>query len=245
MKCQVLKLRSGEEIICNLSIISKTKYEVHNPYIFKYFTTLDPINGFPCDITTIKDWLSLSNIKKITIPANHVVGIFNPTAKSRSLYKNEIETSKILKKHKKGSSDCDKSVPLGPPSMNNDEDLKKFLENLFTDFTSGAQSGGENDLSDSSTPEDEFRLAQDTYNDQFPPRKRNNKNQHMIQMSMIFPPEVLIDLMETGLINVNDVFKIAKEVKKKLKYTGDERHRPDFGNKMSDWNPDLNTEDYK
>ena len=64
-------------------------------------------------------------------------------------------------------------------------------------------------------------------------------------MNMLFPPEVLIDLMESGIINVNDINKIAKEIKNKLKYTGDERHRKDFGNKLSDWNPDINSDDYK
>ena len=54
--------------------------------------------------------------------------------------------------------------------------------------------------------------AGDLEDDFFPNPKDKMFDRPMIQMSMIFPPEVIIELMESGIINVNDVKKIAKEV---------------------------------
>ena len=128
--------------------------------------------------------------------------------------------------------------------------MKNFIEDILGNmFSNESPISEENQFYDSMTPEDQDRDMPDpidSYNEAFPPRKRkSNKIRPLIQMNMLFPPEVLIDLMESGIINVNDINKIAKEIKNKLKYTGDERHRKDFGNKLSDWNPDINSDDYK
>jgi hypothetical protein len=68
--------------------------------------------------------------------------------------------------------------------------------------------------------------------------------QEMIYMSMVFPPEMIMNLITSGILDPRDLQKMIKEVKKKNKFTGDEKDRKDFGNKFSDWNPDPNSDDY-
>ena len=225
MKCQILKLKSGEDIICAVSIKAKTKYILTDPYIFKSTTMVNFDTGLPYDVTVIKDWLMLTNIKTITIPANHIAGSSTPSKEAKALYVKELEKIKKLKLSKKippSVPNSDSSKSLNPRDF--EKEIQEFM-NKIMESTMPPQMPKE---------EDDF----------FSPPNQNAFNRPMIQMSMIFPPEVMIELMESGIINVNDLKKIAKEVKKKLKFTGDEKHRPDFGNKLTDWNPDPKSDDY-
>lgn len=70
------------------------------------------------------------------------------------------------------------------------------------------------------------------------------EEKQMIYMSMVFPPEMIMNLITSGILDPRDIQKMIKEVKKKNKFTGDEKERKDFGNKFSDWNPDPNSDDY-
>lgn len=259
MKCQLIKLKSGEELVCDIGIKTKTKCELINPYVVRTTIMINPVMGLPYDMTILKDWLILSDIKKINIPVNHIVNILKPSISTQNLYKEEIKRSKNIKKQAKNPKTNGKAASSPDPITDivpknkevNNTEMKNFIEDLFGNIFNNETEPmdgllPQNDLSDSMTPEDQYTDPIDSYNEAFPPKKRkSNKNRPLIQMSMLFPPEVIIDLMEFGIINVNDINKIAKEIKNKLKYTGDERHRKDFGNKLSDWNPDLNSDDYK
>lgn len=238
MKSQLIKLKSGEEIICDIVTISKTKYQLTNPYIFKSTTMINPFLGLPYDLTTLKDWLMLSDIKKITIPANHIVSTIQPSPSTIKMYKMELKRVKQLSKPTNPN--------IAPNKISNDE-FKNFIENVFNNLIENKlEADPEMDPELLLNSENDTYDQQNAYNEAFPPRKRkSSKNRPMIEMSMIFPPEVIIELMEAGIINVNDVNILAKDVKRKLRYTGDERHRKDFGNKMTDWNSDLNSDDYK
>lgn len=251
MNCKVLKLKSGEEIICDLVQHSKSKYEIINPFVFKTITVMD-IEGRPCDVTLVKDWLSLTTVKKTTIPMNHVATVIDPSSNTKMIYKQELTAKKQALKNKTSKPIVPKlnksPLPIAFPKKDavSEEEMLQFLQNIFGDIFN--KDTPENDFSNSTTPEDLHKNPHDIYNEMYPPRKRkasNFKNRPMIQMTMMFPPEVIIDLMEAGFININDIDKIAREVKKNLKYTGDERHRPDFGNKASDWNSDPRSDDYK
>ena len=54
-----------------------------------------------------------------------------------------------------------------------------------------------------------------------------------------------MNLVTSGMLNPEDLLKMVKEVKKKNRFTGDEKNRTDFGNKFSDWNPDPGSDEYK
>jgi len=256
MNCKILKLRSGEDIICNLVQKSKLKYECINPYMFKYTTLVNIVTGVPIELTTIKDWLGLCASKTIIIPSNHIVSVITPSKESKDLYVSELKSHKELKKlvvpHLLPSVEVIKDiVPITKKTKKedilNDESLEA-LSKMFNDMINMSPEEREKleQEYNANGGDETFMTPQDAYNEAFPPRKRKSfKNIPMIQMSLIFPPEVMIDLMESGILNVTDMKRIAKEVKKKMKFTGDERHRPDFGNKLTDWNSNPNSDDYK
>lgn len=228
MKCRILKLKSGEDVISTVCFKLKTKYTLIDPYIFKSTTMVNFDTGLPYDVTAIKDWLMLTHIKTIIIPCSHVAGMSIPSKEAKDLYMKELkkikESTKPKPIKKQGPRTAEEDLKQ---NKKNPRDIEKEMMGIMDKIMG-------NIMSNPADTEDDF----------FPDPKENMFNRPMIQMSMIFPPEVMIELMESGIINVNDVKKIAKEVKKKLRFTGDEKHRPDFGNKLTDWNPDPKSDDY-
>ena len=70
-------------------------------------------------------------------------------------------------------------------------------------------------------------------------------DRHMIMMQLYIPAESIMNLVTAGVIDPKTLLDMIKEVKKRNKFTGDEKTREDFGNKFSDWNPDPESNDYK
>jgi hypothetical protein len=53
-----------------------------------------------------------------------------------------------------------------------------------------------------------------------------------------------MNMITSGVIKPQVLLDMIEEVKKRNRFTGDEKDRKDFGDKFSDWNPDPNSEDY-
>ena len=70
------------------------------------------------------------------------------------------------------------------------------------------------------------------------------KSRPMIYLSMVIPPETIMNLVTAGILDPEQLLQMIEEVKKKNNFTGDEKKRDDFGNKLSDWNPDPQSDDY-
>lgn len=251
--CLLFKLKSGEEVIAHIVKKTKLKYIVENPYIFKMSTVVHPVTIQAHEIVTIHDWLKLSETKTSDIPTNHIVYVVSPSTETKNIYIKEL--SKKTNKKKTTLAPKPDKTPHVSNNLNKkdkitDEEMQNLLKDMFGSIFETKGSNDENSLpfeveDMGTTPEEFNKNPIDLYNELFPPKdKRKSKNIPLVQMSLLFPPEVMIDLMESGLINVNDVNKIAKEVKRKLKWTGDERHRTDFGNKSTDWNSNPNSDDY-
>jgi hypothetical protein len=69
-------------------------------------------------------------------------------------------------------------------------------------------------------------------------------DRHMIMMQLYIPAEAIMNMVTSGLLDPKVLLDMVKEVKKRNKFTGDEKDRGDFGNKLSDWNPDPKSDDY-
>ena len=243
MNCQILKLKSGEEIICEIIDQTKTKCTINNPFIFKPMTIMNMNTGQPIDMITVKDWLISSDNKTMVLPVNHIASFIVPSKDSIFLYESEKKRiAALLREVKKSKKSRKNKKNLPPVDAETEEDLRAQAE---------AYGGSEffdmmDQMLNSMLPETNEEDSLESPNS--PSSKRNRKNlkqEPIVHMSIEFPPEVILELMEAGIINVNDIKRIARDIKKKMKYTGDEKHRPDFGNKFSDWNPDLSSEDYK
>ena len=86
-----------------------------------------------------------------------------------------------------------------------------------------------------------------SHNNEMPSPEMNPRemDRHGIYVSMMLPSEAIMNLITAGLLDPKDMLRMIKEVKRKNRFTGDEKERKDFGSKYSDWNPDPSSEEYK
>lgn len=218
MNCKILKLKSGEEVISILTE-SKGKYILENPMLFRSTTLMDHM-GRPYDMTTLKDWLYNSDQKTITIPRSHVASLIEPSEKCRSMYLQQLTNLSAVSTE----------VVTNEDRIEAEKEMEEMFNELFEKFGPG---GGGLDEKGNPFPDEETEIGMEKM-----------EEKQMIYMSMVFPPEMIMNLITSGILDPRDIQKMIKEVKKKNKFTGDEKERKDFGNKFSDWNPDPNSDDY-
>lgn len=238
---KIMKLRSGEEIISRISNSNDKKITVERPMCFRSIMMQDPY-GVPKDILIMKNWIPLSVDNHIDIPKDHIVSYINPNPDAISLYESEKEREDTKSK----LTEFKKQNPL-----DDDEEFKKMMKFL----------------SENTQKLDEMMNDIEKVDEKKPQEKKNDED--MIFMNMMFPPEMLIDLIESDLIDpevFGEMYKDIKKSRKKkpshpkgkkaapkkgfsegnsTKFTGDQSDHKDFGNRWTDWNPDLSSEDYK
>lgn len=237
---KIMKLKSGEEIIARISDSTTKKITVERPMCFRSLMIQD-YYGTPKEILVMKNWIPLSVENKIQIPKDHIVSFMNPNPDAISLYETEKEKedsrSKITQFKKENNID-------------NDEEFKKMMKFL----------------SENTQKLDDMMKDIENHDDKKNQDKKNTED--MIFMNMMFPPEMLIDLIESDIIDPEVFGEMYKDIKKSRKskptapkskkppkkggfegnsskYTGDQKDHKDFGNRWTDWNPDLTSEDYK
>jgi hypothetical protein len=235
---KVIKLRSGEELIAEVSDSSDGKMTLTQPMVFKTIVIPDP-NGYPKEGTILKNWLAFGNNDSTTIPLDFVATILEPTTDVVNHYLLEKEKQKI-QYESKPIEDFAKPKKKNLDIAEYEEKLSEMFDSIFKDL--------EEEKVKSSKPKEEEDL---------PPKD------HIIHMNMIFSPQVLAHMINEGLIDPRDIMdmirhfgldeKKTKRRKKKnnresindKKYTGEQKDRNDFGNKWTDWNPDPNSDEYK
>lgn len=240
IKYKIMKLRSGEEIIARISNSTKDKITVERPMCFRSIMMQDYFGG-PKEILIMKNWIPLSVENNIDIPKDHVISYINPNPDAILLY----ETEKEKEDTKSKITQFKKENPV-----DDEEEFKKMMK-----FLSENTQKLDDVMKDIEHKETKNKPKEDTSD--------------MIFMNMMFPPEMLIDLIESDLIDpevFGEMYQDIKKHKKKKplppknkksipkkgptegnspKFTGDEKDHKDFGNRWTDWNPDLSSEDYK
>lgn len=246
MNLKIFKLRSGEELICQVLEETKTKIKVVNPFIFKLSTVLDEQGSY--DMTVLRDWLSQSNDKNATIPKNHIVMQYDPKGDTVKLYNLQLESEKNLKEEIVSMDrDIQKEQKEFDSMMTTQEEIMHdFLNSLFSDYVPHNMPMNEMPkLSHPSNMPKRKRRKNKNYNIPSPEMNPEEMNSHGIYISMMIPAEAIMNLITAGLLNPEDLLAMIKEIKKKNRFTGDEKNRSDFGNKFSDWNPDPDSGEYK
>lgn len=237
---KIMKLKSGEEIIARISNSNEKKITLERPMCFRSLMIQD-YYGTPKEILVMKNWIPLSVENNIDIPTDHVVSFMNPSPDAISLYEAEKEKEDSRSKLTEFKKET---------KIDDDEEFKKMMK-FLSDNTQRL--------------DDALKDLEKT--DEKKPQDKQNKDD-MIFMNMMFPPEMLVDLIESDLIDpeiFGEMYKDIKRTKKKKpsspnnkkapkkglsegsssKYTGDQKDHKDFGNRWTDWNPDLSSEDYK
>ena len=87
---RILKLRSGEQIITEITNSSKKGYKVNRPMTIRVAMQLDPLGGQK-DFTILKDWLLYSDQIETLIPNDFVVSILKPNQEIVDIYNDEKE----------------------------------------------------------------------------------------------------------------------------------------------------------
>lgn len=238
---KVFKLVSGDEIIGKMVESSDdTVFRIHQPMIFRTSTMLDT-KGNPYDITTLKDWMLRADIKIADIPKTQISIVFDPNEKTIQLY--TIETSR---------TDYPQEEILNNDQMIGDlldDNYKNSFNNMMNSFMDHVA-----DMIDE-PPQPKNNSKKKRKKKQFPPQADDLslqsfipdelKKRPMIYLSMVIPPEAIMNLMSAGIIDPDQLLAMIEEIKKENKFTGDEKKRKDFGNKFSDWNPDPESPDYE
>ncbi len=241
---RIMKLRSGEEIITRIVNSTKDKLTVERPMCFRSLMIQD-YYGTPKEILVMKNWIPLSVENKIEIPKDSIMSYMTPNPDAISLYESEKEkedTKIKLSEFKKAN----------PPE--DDEEFKKMMKYL---------SENTQKLDD---------MMKEIENPEAKPKdKAPSGKDDMIFMNMMFPPEMLIDLIESDVLDPEIFGEMYQDIKKNMKrkkkpsvppknkkatkkstkeeqsdkYTGEDKKHKDYGNRWTDWNPDLSSEDYK
>jgi uncharacterized membrane protein YfhO len=234
MNLTILKLRSGEEIACQILEETESNIKVFQPMVFKTISSLDS-TGRPFDITTLQDWLVNTDDKNVLIPQDHIAFKSVPNDDTLELYKMEsYQFDKSIMK-----TDVKEDIKLNDNTLSNDV-FATFLEDLIN-----SSMNSKNSYSDS--PKKRSKKSKKKQKDYLPPDMQDETelDRHMIMMQLYIPAESIMNMITSGVIKPQVLLDMIEEVKKRNRFTGDEKDRKDFGEKFSDWNPDPNSEDYK
>lgn len=237
---KIFKLVSGDEIIGDMmESTDDSIYKISQPMIFKTSTVMDN-SGYPYDVTVLKDWLIRTDSKIAEISKTQISLVFSPNEQTVKLYTLELERIK--------------DTPQ--------EEIVKADDAVMENFADDMNVKAFNDMMDS------FFSNMDEYMDNYPKhheKKKRKKRQQpkqtefnlsnlipdelkkrpMIYLSMVIPPEAIMNLISAGIIDPEQLLTMIEEIKKENKFTGDEKKRKDFGSKFSDWNPDPESPDYE
>ena len=235
MDIKVLKLRSGEEIACQVVNQDDANFKIFQPMVFKTISSLDDL-GRPYDITTLSDWLVNTDNKNIDLPTNHIVFITEPNNQTLELYKSESEREFNPQEMQSTLHDETADVKDITNKINDADLFGMFLEDLFKNAASGAFEGKPKSSK-------KKRKKKESYPTDL--EDPSEMDRHMIMMQLYIPAESIMNMITSGVIKPQVLLDMIEEVKKRNRFTGDEKDRKDFGDKFSDWNPDPNSEDYK
>jgi len=252
MNLKIFKLRSGEEIICQVTEETKTKFKILNPLVFKSTTSFDNHGSY--DMTVLRDWLQHTKVKTILLPKNHIALEMDPNDDTIKLYELQLETEKNVAEKIVSLDNDDRSSDqsINPMHLMQDNEnlLNDLLSSIFadmSDMSSKSFADPNEQLPFLSKSNSKRKLKQKNPMSNLPSPEMNSEemDRHGIYVTMMIPSESIMNLITAGLLNPKDLLKMIKEVKKKNRFTGDESDREDFGNKLSDWNPDPDSNDYK
>lgn len=252
----LLKLNNGDEVITKIIDSDPEILIIERPMVFKSFLTQDH-NMRPKEVVIIKNWSVFSEEKHISIPKSSILTTTTPCKDAIKMYeveKDRQDNEKSLIKFKEDiEEELDKMIEehIGnhsdPIDEQTEEDFKKMMEYLAENT---------NKLKDMVDPENNQN------------KEKKSDKDDMVFMNMMFPPEVIVDLVESGAIDPEFFGEMYLEIKSKMKqppkkkakkkpsskkqnekitdeYTGDQKDRKNFGNLWSDWSDDPFSSDYK
>lgn len=229
---KILKLKSGEDLIGEVKINRDGNVKVHRPMVFKSMVQPDIFGGMK-EFFMLKNWLMLSDDKTAVISKESINTIVNASHDISALYNAEkLKEDKISAPKVKAKKDTKpkSELPL------DDDNPFDFLQKQIEDMLKKAEKADKFYEEESELKE----LAKDKNGDK------------MVFMNMVFSPEVIIQMLKSGILDRKEFGEIIDEITNENgegmnpnKYTGDKKDKKNLGNDWTDWKSDPSSEDYK
>ena len=230
---KIVKLKSGEDIIGAIRVSSKDgSIKIHRPMVFKTALSQD-LFGSVKEYFMLKNWLVMSSDKVVVISKDNVNAIVSASPEVSKLY--DLEKMKEDANPKKfkpkivEDPKIDSPEPPDAPLSDSLNDLKNYVEEMMREVDK--------------MPEEESSLK-----DVAKPKKGDK----MVYMNMVFSPEVIVELLRTGIISrkefgemINHITNENGEGMNPQKFTGHKKDKKNLGNEWTDWNADPSSDDYK
>jgi len=96
-KFRILKLRSGENIICNISKNLKDKLIIEHPHELDTMIMVDRFGIPRQEKLILKEWINYSKGNAISIPKDYIIDILQPTAPVLNHYLYARKNGTIIK----------------------------------------------------------------------------------------------------------------------------------------------------
>ena len=187
---KIFKLKSGEEIIGLIDSQDDMTIKISRPMVVKSVLMVDN-SGYPKEVMIMRNWLELTNELDVQLPKDHIATTLNPAKETVFLYEKQKMREDQEYLYKQMIEDVTPKLPselgfsgMNPQMMNMIQ--KKMEEELF-----GKTSKKEEE--DTSTPE--------------PPEKTPN----MVGMFLFFPPDIIADLIDTGVLDPEMFAELAED----------------------------------
>jgi hypothetical protein len=220
---RILKLKSGEELIVRIAGQKQDKLIIERPMKFHSSTMTDPY-GRAKEITILKNWLLYASHEKTTIPKDFVASFLKPDADVLQLYELEKRKDDDLKKFKKNRIIKDPRPNNSPSNFKGAEEIEKMME-MFNKHA-------DKDIVDNIMNE------MDNMSEEEWAEMRNDSNETMddyinyITMTVHLPPEALMSLVDSGLIEEDQIKSIIDALNSGKTSSSDENEEnfPELGN---------------
>lgn len=175
--CRLLKLRSGEEVLCLLAGENESTIHVLRPMVIKSHMTHDNF-GVTREITVLRNWLEFTEAQEVDIPKDHIATILKPSDSTVNLYQNSIRKEE---KTKKAVEEAQKQLD---EILGDEDTFNQMLKDLV----------GEDLSDDKEKPKDNLPKHPMM---PFPFGTGPNS----VGMYFSIPPNIFEDLLENGLLD--------------------------------------------
>lgn len=226
-------MKSGEELIAGVSRTKDGKYKLQRPMVFKNMVTQDLFGGMK-EIFMLKNWLILSTDRQTVIPQDSVTALLEPSKDVVFLYESE---------KKKDDKYTRKATPVRRPLPPEPSEIFPEIPETDQATVDRMQRNLEKMLEDMmDIPQEESNLKD---------LAKPKKDDKMVFMNMIFSPEVLVELLRSGVLDRKQLGEIVNDITNNgegmhpQKYTGNKKNKKNLGNDWTDWSSDPSSEDYK
>ena len=228
---KILKLKSGEDIIGTVRLTKDGNVKIHRPMVFKTAMSQD-FFGSVKEYFMLKNWLVMSSDTYAILSKDSIMTVLTASEEIAKLYEIEkVKEDTNPKKYKAKIVDDEpkQETTLPPLDENPINDLKRYVEEMMQEADKMHEE--ESNLKDVAKPK---------------------KGDKMVYMNMIFSPEVIVELLRSGLISrkefgemINHITNENGEGMNPQKFTGHKKDKKNFGNDWTDWNADPSSGDYK